>query len=320
MPNISSSYNPALWLKSMDISSIYASKFRKVDGLVQQRERLTLPDSDFLDLDWIYGMKSTDTVVILLHGLEGSAKRPYILGAAKSYLVQNIDACCVNYRGCSGEPNSSFKTYHSGATADLQAVIDFVLEKKSYKNIILDGFSLGANLSLFYAGTTNIPQQIRAIIAISAPCDLKGCCDRLISTRNLIYSTYFKHSLIKKLYQKLEKYPDLLSLEEIKKIKTLYDFDTVYTTKAHGFANADDYYLQCSSINHLGNISIPTYILNAQNDSFLSESCYPYEQAQKNPMLYLETPKFGGHVAFVDKSIYYSEKQAIAFLKQHQII
>ena len=169
MPIISSLYSPNWWLKSMDISSIYASKFRKIKGIVQQRERLTLSDGDFLDLDWIYGEISTDTVVILLHGLEGSAKRPYILGAAKLYLEQNIDACCVNYRGCSGEPNMSFKTYHSGSIADLQAVIDFVIEKKSYKNIILHGFSLGANLSLFYAGTINIPTQIRAIIAISAP-------------------------------------------------------------------------------------------------------------------------------------------------------
>ena len=70
-------------------------------------------------------------MVILLHGLEGNAQRPYITGSAKQFNAIGIDACAVNYRGCSGETNRLFQSYHSGATEDLEAVINHILKEKN---------------------------------------------------------------------------------------------------------------------------------------------------------------------------------------------
>ena len=102
---------------------------------------------------------------------------------------------------------------------------------------------------------------------------------------------------------------------EIKSIKTLRDFDNIYTSKAHGFKDASDYYKQCSSLQFLPNIKTPTLIINALNDSFLSPECYPINEAKLNPNVYLETPKYGGHVGFVDRNNnYYNEKRALEFI------
>ena len=44
-------------------------------------------------------------------------------------------------------------------------------------------------------------------------------------------------------------------------------------------------------------------MINAQDDSFLSKSCYPVDEAKNHKSLFLETPKYGGHVGF-NTSIY----------------
>ena len=136
MPIIPSHYNPPFPFRSGHLSTIYSGVVRKVIGLSQERERIELSDGDFMDLDWSYADRATTQLVILLHGLEGNAQRPYIAGSAKHLNANGIDACAVNYRGCSGETNRLFRSYHSGATEDLDAVIKHILKEKNIGGFI----------------------------------------------------------------------------------------------------------------------------------------------------------------------------------------
>ncbi|GLB53382.1 alpha/beta hydrolase [Neptunitalea chrysea] len=316
MPLVSSSYNPPSLFKNGHFATIYCSVFRKVYCL-QKRERIILEDGDFLDLDWSYATEKTDKLVILLHGLEGSAQRPYVKGAAKIFNEHHVDACAVNFRSCSGETNNSFGSYHSGQTQDLAAVIAHALAKQQYQTIILKGFSLGANVILKYLSSHgNIAREVKAAIAVSAPCDLYGTMRQLHQKQNIIYHTKFKKDLLAKLRDKQQRFPELLTSEDIKAIKTLKDFDDIYTSRAHHFKDALDYYAKASSLPGLQDITVPTLILNAKNDSFLSPSCYPFEVAEKHDSLYLETPKCGGHVGFYMHGKYsYNEIRSIDFMK-----
>ena len=89
----------------------------------------------------------------------------------------------------------------------------------------------------------------------------------------------------------------------------------IYALKAHGFRDALDYYEKASCLQFLPNIKIPALVINALNDSFLSSDCYPVKEAKQNSNLFLEMPKHGGHVGFVDKkNIYYNEKRALDFV------
>ncbi len=317
MPILPTNYNPSFWVKSGHLSTIYSGLFRKVDGLDQKRERFDLPDGDFMDLDWSFAEKPSKRVVILLHGLEGNAQRPYITGSAKTFNEAGIDACAVNFRGCSGETNRLYRSYHSGATEDLDSVVHHILQNKNYHEIYIKGVSLGGNMALKYVGETrNIPKVIKAVIAVSAPCNLYSSLKELLKPKNYAYAIRFRKHLVDKLRLKLPLFPDLISKSEIKRIKNLKDFDDIYTAPAHGFTDALDYYEQCSCRQFLPNVRVPSLIINAENDSFLGPECYPYEEAEKNEMIHLETPKFGGHVGFIDsKNRYYSEKRAIKFLE-----
>ena len=186
-----------------------------------------------------------------------------------------------------------------------------------YDEIVLKGFSLGGNITLKYLGEReSIPKEIKAAVAVSVPCFLAGSARELHTFQNTLYARRFKKHLIARLTIKQKQFPDHITLNEIKSIKTLYDFDDIYTSKAHGFEDAQDYYKQCSSLQFLDNIKTPTLILNAQNDSFLSPECFPKEDAQTNKNLFLEMPKNGGHVGFYSKGdVYYNERRALEFVR-----
>ncbi|PNQ72757.1 alpha/beta hydrolase [Hanstruepera neustonica] len=321
MPIVEPSYKAPLFFKNGHVSTIYSGLVRRVHGVEQNRERITLPDEDFLDLDWSFANSKTDKLIIVLHGLEGHAQRPYMTGVAKLFNNNGFDAVCVNFRGCSGEDNLKYRSYHSGATEDLEAILNHILATKTYSEITLNGFSLGGNMLLKYLGERDtIPNEIKAAIAVSVPCDLHGSCKELHKFKNVAYHENFKKYLVNRLRKKQKKHTDALSIEAINSIKTLKDFDDVYTSKAHGFSDALDYYAQCSSLQFLPNIHTPTLIINALNDSFLSPECYPVKEAKQNPDLFLEMPKHGGHVGFhLYGKHYYNERRALEFVLEKGI-
>lgn len=318
MPLLSSNYRPPLYLRYGHLSTIYSGLFRIVDELDQERERLQLADGDFMDLDWSFAEHPSEKVAILLHGLEGNAQRPYITGSAKAFNEAGIDACAVNFRGCSGETNLLYRSYHSGATEDLDSVVQHIVQNKIYKEIYIKGVSLGGNMALKYVGEPrNIHEQIKAVIAVSPPCNLYSSLKELLKPKNYAYALRFRKHLVDKLRLKLPLFPDRISTSDIKGIKNLKDFDDIYTAPAHGFKDALDYYEQCSCRQFLANVRVPSLIISATNDSFLGPECYPYREAKENGRLHLETPRFGGHVGFIDsKNRYYSEKRAIKFLEE----
>jgi len=315
MPLVKSNYNPPHIFKNGHLSTMYAGLFREISGLVQTRERIHLPDGDFMDLDWSYANKASKKVTVLLHGLEGNAQRAYIQGSAKALTESGYNVCAVNFRGCSGEPNITYRSYHSGATEDLKAVLEHILRSTAYNEIYLKGFSLGGNLLLKYLGEGNtVPSELKGAVAISVPCRLDDSLHQLLSFKNIAYAARFKKNLIQKLKAKQELFPSKITDTDIQSIKTLKDFDNVYTSKAHGFKDAMDYYTQCSARQFLKGIKVPSLIINAQNDSFLGNACYPVSEAENNQQLYLEAPKYGGHVGFYGaNNLTYTESRAVSF-------
>ncbi len=105
MPIINSSYKAPLLFQNGHAASIYPSLFRVIKGVSTTRERITTPDDDFLDLDW--SKKGHKKLVVVLHGLEGDAGRPYVHGMIKLFNQNGYDGVGLNFRGCSGEMNRS---------------------------------------------------------------------------------------------------------------------------------------------------------------------------------------------------------------------
>jgi len=313
---------PPFWLPNGHLQSIYPALFRKINHIFYKRERIITPDSDFLDLDWSFSGKQSGEInklVILSHGLEGNTTRQYILGMVSLLNQNGYDCLAWNYRSCSGEMNSTSKFYHSGATEDLSLVISHAI-KKGYAEIDLMGFSLGGNLTLKYLGETggNLDARIKKAVVFSVPMDLKACSLSIIKRENRIYMYRFLRTLKPKIDQKSRMFPDKIDIRDYRHVKTLYDFDHIFTAPLHGFDGADHYYQQCSSMHFVENINIPTLIVHALNDPIVPYSSLPLDLVSSLPNVGFEITKHGGHCgfrpSFLSNGNYWSENRALEFI------
>ncbi len=318
MPLISdSTYRPPPGFRNGHVASIYPSLARRVRGVKYTRRRINTPDGDFLDLDFC--ARGSDNLIILSHGLEGSSGASYIMGMARAFKGVGWDALAWNNRGCSGEENRTLSAYHSGATHDLHAVVQHVLDNHAYRNIVLAGFSLGGNMTLKYVGEMgrDLDRRVRKAIAFSVPADLEASSRALARPENRIYMEAFLKTLRKKVAAKQARFPGRLAVADLKSIRTFQQFDDLFTGPAHGFADAMDYWRSCSAVRFLHGIRVPTLLVNARNDPFLNPECFPLGAAADSDWFHFEAPEYGGHVGFVNfrrDGLYWSEQRALEFV------
>lgn len=310
-------YQAPLLYRNPHLAAIIPNRLRKVKLKPTKRITIETHDDDFLDIDLVSGQNKR--AAILVHGLEGSSQSTYISGMAAKLSADNFDVICLNMRGCSGRPNHQFSSYHSGKTDDLNLVVQYF--ESTYESLVLIGFSLGGNMVLKYAGEQNTALNpcVKSVVGISVPLDLAGSCDTLSLRHNWIYLNRFLTQLKAKAKQKVKDFPAFeLDVSKLDHVKDFRAFDDFYTAPAHGFENASDYYAKCSAKQFLKGIQIPALIINAQDDTFLSETCYPIASELNGYITYLN-PKHGGHVGFAQdllmKKPFWSEVTVSQYLQ-----
>lgn len=309
-------YRPPLLFRNTYVNTIYPSLTRQVPDLHYERERIDTPDADFLDLDW--ARQGSERLVIVLHGLESSAERGYVKGMVRRFYLEGWDGLGMNFRGCSGEMNRNLRTYHIGETSDLDWVLQHVLSQDRYREIVLIGFSLGGNVVMKYLGEqgSQLYPVIKKGIAISVPCEVMSANDEFNKLKNWVYLYRFMRSLNPKMHEKARMFPDLYQITHANP-RNFGEFDGAFTAPVHGFASAEDYWIQNSSLTFIPEIQIPCLLINAQDDTFLSPACFPRELAEKSRLFHLLTPKYGGHCGFYTpgkRNVFWSEEQAWSFV------
>ena len=296
-------YSPAFLFVNRHFNTMYPYAMRRNNIPDYQRVRWETEDGDFFDLDFVN--KGAKSVVILLHGLEGSSSSQYILGITNA----------LNHRSCSGELNRTLGFYHSGYTKDLAFIVSEL--SKKYEKVSAVGYSLGGNMLLKYLGTHEVPAEFKTGVALSVPAHLSSSAVRLNHWTNRPYAIQFLKTLNKKAVAKAKQFPEVLDYRKFQNIATLYEFDNKVTAPLHGFVDAEDYYAQSSSAQFLHNIQVPTLLVNAVDDSFLAPPCFPFEIAQDNPNFHFYAPKQGGHVGFarLKSNAYWSDDMVVRWLE-----
>lgn len=317
MPVVVSRFQPPPWLRNAHLQTVWAVYARRGIRLHYERERLELPDGDFLDLDW--ARAGHGRLAILSHGLESDSSAGYVRGMAAALNVAGWDALAWSFRGCGPEPNRLLRFYHSGETGDLGRVVEHASSK--YRQIVLVGFSLGGNLTLKYLGETPLHPAVVAGVAISAPVDLASSARRLDRQRsNRIYLRRFLKTLIAKVEAKALRFPGEIDTAGIQRIRSFREFDDRYTARLHGFRDAADYWARASARPLLPKINVPTLLLNAHDDPFLAPECFPVEEAAASECFFLEASAHGGHVAFIDalrqRGPNWMERRTVGFLNE----
>ena len=316
MPVIRSQFNPPFFLRNAHLQTLLPVFLRRETRLPYQRERLELEDGDFLDLDWLRAPGSD--LAILSHGLEGSSREATICGIARALQRAGWNVLAWNYRGCSGELNRLPRLYHSGATADLALVIEHAARR--FSRIALIGLSLGGNLVLKYLGEARPHSAVACAVAISAPVDLAASARALDQRRtNRLYLRRLIATLVRKVRAKAKHFPEQIDASQIKGIHGFADFDGRFTAPVHGFRNASDYWTRCSSRQFLPTITVPTLVLSARDDPFLTPDCFPSEEAEASAYVFLEAPHTGGHLGFCESlsgEQSWAERRVLQFLSE----
>jgi len=315
------SFSPPWWAKSPHIQTILPV-FTKVDRPVLTRERLELSDGDFIDLDWLSFPTEGQTILVIIHGLEGSADSHYVRRLLQDCRDSGLCAVVHHHRNCSGERNRLARSYHSGDTQDLQAHLTHLKMRYPNSKIRAVGYSLGGNVLAKYLGEHNEASLIERAVVVSAPLKLAACAKRLEKGFSKVYQRY----LIKQLKQKLtEKVQDKqlgesmpVSMSQIDELNTSYNFDHRVTAPLHGFTGADDYHHRASGMGYLKHIRQPTLVIHAADDPFMTIDVIPAAD-KLSPHVVYELHNCGGHVGFIEggtpfKPKYYLERRILSFL------
>lgn len=302
---IKSSFKPAWWLSNSHLQTIYPSLLRKAPTPVIKRERFITEDGDFIDVDFCGQGKQP--LVILLHGLTGSSQSGYIKGLQGSLLAQGFRTAALNFRGCSGEYNHSSRCYHSGETGDIDFLYRTLRAREPQIAMGAVGFSLGGNVLLKWLGEQGKGLQLFAAVAVSVPLVLSECASRLDSG----FSKIYRASLLRELKDyvrlkqahleslgKTEEADILKAIGSLEDIKSFWQYDNRVIASLYDFANVEDYYRRSSSRQYLMDIQVPTLLIQAADDPFMTADVIP-SVAELSPSISMEITKSGGHVGFV---------------------
>lgn len=314
-----SRFEPAWWLPGPHLPTLWAALARRHPDVTLHPERLELADGDFLELRWC-GSES-GPLVVLLHGLEGSFRSKYAAALARLIEQAGWGAVVMQFRGCSGEPNRLDRSYHSGDTADLQAVLAHLRRRFPHRQFFAVGYSLGGNVLLKHLGESGDACDIAAAAAVSVPFELAAGAERLNRGLSRVYQYHLIRSMKRKLREKFADRRAPIDFSDLDRCNDFWSFDDQVTAPLHGFHNAEEYYRKSSCRQFLAAIRIPTLLLHAADDPFLSRSAVPgYDEL--SPTTTLQLTRRGGHVGFVAgrnplKPHYWIDARLMAWFAAH---
>ncbi|MGZ5077120.1 MAG: hydrolase [Methylobacter sp.] len=322
-------FKPAWWLRNSHLQTLYPALFRRAPNPPDyRRERLTTPDHDFIDID--YCGSGNRPLIILIHGLTGSSQSGYIKGLQSILLKQGFRSAALNLRGCSGASNDRARSYHSGETEDIHFLYQTLRQREPETPLGVVGFSLGGNLLLKWLGEQGDRLNLFAAVAVSVPLLLDICATKLDTG----FAKCYRGNLLRelKIYMrvKLQHLEQIARFEEADKIKALGDlsginsfwqYDDRVVAKLHGFNDVHDYYRRSSSRQYLKSIALPTLLIQAVDDPFMTQEVLPSPD-ELSTYVHLELSEHGGHVGFITGSIpfrpeYWLEQRIPEFLMEH---
>lgn len=292
----SSSFVAPWWCRGPHLQTLWPYLLRAAPRVDLRRERLELPDGDFLDLDWTTGAHGP--IVLVVHGLEGSSDSKYARGILRAIHTRGWRGVLMHLRGCSGEINRLPRRYHSGETGDLAHVIGVLRARFPANPLAAVGYSLGGNMLLKYLGEQRQPAPLVAAVGVSVPFLLDDSANRM----NRGFSRLYQRALVRRLQRatlaKQQRMRLPITTDDVMCLGSFWEFDEHVTAPLHGFHGARHYYTESSSRRFLSAITVPTLLIHAADDPFMTPAVIP-STSELSPATQLELSPEGGHVGFV---------------------
>ena len=293
--------HPPTWARGPHLQTILGNYLPSVGPEGVGEERLVdLGDGDRLRGEVWAG--TSDTVVLIFHGLGGSTEAPYVRRTLRWLQGAGHTGWAFNHRGCGSGRGLAAQPYHSGRADDVGAVIGAARAAHPDHRILAIGYSLSGNALLLNLGEgIGVFPKPDAAIAVNPPVDLRVCADLLGTGFNRLYDIRFIKRCLEAVRQREE--DGLIPKGSFKPRwwRDLQTFDDDFTAPAGGFQDRFDYYARCSAGPHLANITTPTVILQSADDPFVAAQ--GVIEAPKSDAVFLHLEATGGHMGYLDATI-----------------
>jgi predicted alpha/beta-fold hydrolase len=309
------------------VMTIYAwGRRRQFPRLPAPVERLfeVAPDTQVMAHCHWQTDRARHPALLALHGLEGSSQAHYMRGMADKAFAAGFNVILLNQRNCGGTERLAAGLYHSGLTADADFVIRELAAVDGVQQVIVAGYSLGGNLALKLAGDYGDapPPQLRGVCAVSPVMELELCVRALERRQNIVYQWNFVRGLKNRMRRKAALFPGQYAIERLDTIRTVREFDEVYTAPHFGFRDASDYYHRASAMRVIDRVRIPARVITAEDDPFVPSEPFRDRLVSGNPQLHVSITRHGGHCAFVTDAVngcdgYWAEREIMAFALTH---
>ncbi len=262
--------------------------------------------------------------LIVLHGLEGSSVAHYMIGIAGKAFAAGFSVVLLNQRNCGGTEHLGPGLYHSGLTADPVHVLNELASRDGITRIAIAGYSLGGNLALKLAGDygAEAPPAVRAVCAVSPIVEISRCVHALERPLNIIYQWNFVRNLRRRMRRKAELWPGAFPIDRLAGVRTVREFDDVFTAPHFGFRGAEDYYQRASAMRVVDRIRVPTLVISAQDDPFVPAGMFEEPALRGNPCITTIVTPHGGHCGFIaapggNDDGYWAESSIVRFAQAH---
>ena len=247
--------------------------------------------------------KRTDSpVIVVVHGLEGSADSGYARGIAELGFSRGYSVIRINQRNCGGSEELTPTLYNSGMSGDYRALCEQLI-KEGFSQVFFVGYSMGGNLVLKMGGEygSAAPKELRGICAVCPALDLAACADALERWGNHFYERHFVANLMRRYRKKALSLPQRYKSRLARRVRSVRQFDEVITAPNFGYRDADDYYEHASARRVLKDLEVPTLVITSQDDPFVPYSSILAAGVEESPAITLVAPRHGGHCGFISK-------------------
>lgn len=290
-----SGYQAPRWLRNGHAQTLWPALLRRAPRVGLEETTLELSDGDFLQLAW--GPRRSGAVVLVLHGLGGSARSAYVLGLVRHLAGRGLQTVVMEFRGAGRNPNRLRRFFHAGAWQDLDETVKHVRRQQPGRPLAVVGFSMGGIVTLNWLGARGEDAEATVAVVVSTPLDLAACARHLDCGFARLYQWELVRNLKRMVRRKQRTLPDAATRSELERIRTLWEFDDRLTGPLHGFRDAADYYHRCSPGQRLGGVRRPTLLLQAADDPFIPVATLP---ATLPAPVHMRLSRHGGHVGFIN--------------------